>query len=703
ITPPVLLPGCPSPIDLSIEVDIDPAGMPVAEVASSLHPIAVEDLEGERFRVRVHPGERTDRDFIMRLRLGDDRAISSTLVVVPDATTTAGTNVNVNVKEGDGTFALTLLPPALSDSTRARDVVFVLDRSGSMAGWKMVTARRATARMLDTLTGADRFAVLAFDHDVETPTDLSESLAPATDRNRFRAVEFLAGLEARGGTEMLAPLVRGADLLSSAAAGEVSAHGDAAHPTAEAEPRAETRTESGPLRDPILVLVTDGQVGNEDQILATLAPRLAGVRIHTVGIDVAVNDAFLRRIAAIGGGHCELVESEDRLDAAMEAIHRRVGSPLVTDLALEAAGLDILPGSLTPSPLPGLYAGAALQLAGRYRGQAQGAVTVTGRAAGGSAWSAELPSVRSDNTGLTGIWARGRLRDLEDRYVIGTGPFGDADRDAKALERQIVAMSLRFGVLCRFTAYVAIDSRVVNESGAQRHVTQPVDLPQGWELGRPAPAGPAASGRRMLAAGSAPAFARAAYNAQSRGIPAASGQMPATFGGSAFARAPGSPLQGSLHEAEVDVPVPGAALTAAQFEQLGAVRTSLSEEFARLESVGAADRPGQLRDLAERLADLLADVDVPDDLGGLQPLRDLARDLHAFGQLAEPDPVEVDRLWLRVVDVLSAWAGGAGDLWSVFRAPPTGLPRDGRPAGDCPVPDAGSTNRSKRAFWRRAR
>ena len=115
-----------------------------------------------------------------------------------------------------------------------------------------------------------------------------------------------------------------------------------------------------------LVLVTDGQVGNEDQILERLGARLTGVRVHTVGIDRAVNAGFLGRLAGLGGGRCELVESEDRLDEAMEHIHRRIGAPLVTDLSLSADGLDLVPDTVSharldlpgrpahrPRPLPG--------------------------------------------------------------------------------------------------------------------------------------------------------------------------------------------------------------------------------------------------------------------------------------------------------------------------------------------------------------
>src|SRR5437016_1854138 len=80
-------------------------------------------------------------------------------------------------------------------------------------------------------------------------------------------------------------------------------------------------------RDRVLVLITDGQVGNEDQILRTLGERLKGIRVFTLGIDRAVNEAFLRRLAEQGRGSCELVESEDRLDEVMTAVHRRIGTP----------------------------------------------------------------------------------------------------------------------------------------------------------------------------------------------------------------------------------------------------------------------------------------------------------------------------------------------------------------------------------------
>ena len=466
ITPPTLLPGFPNPVDLSIEARIDPAGLELAGVASSLHAVTADE-DGV---LRILPGERVDRDFILRL---DYTGASDSLILVPD-------------EDGgeEGTYQLTVMPPEPEPATarpRPKDLMLVLDRSGSMGGWKMVAARRAATRIIDTLTDIDRFGVILFDHSLESPDGLPDGLVAASDRHRFRAVEHLARADARGGTEMLAPLRTAAHALAAAAAG---ASGAAS-------------------RDRVLVLVTDGQVGDEDHILRELTPLLSGARVHTVGIDRAVNAGFLGRLAAIGGGRCELVESEDRLDEAMERIHRRIGSPTVTRLRVEdAGGLTTDPESAAgPGRLTALFPGVPLVRSGRYQGTATGALTVSGLTSEGRPWSRTVRAlVAHDRPEVGAIWARARLRDLEDRCTVRT--VGRLERDA--LEQEIVRISLRHRVLCRFTAYVAIDEQTAVADGTAPHeVTQLVEPPAGWislaEPARPAQPMPRAAGRRQAA------------------------------------------------------------------------------------------------------------------------------------------------------------------------------------------------------------
>jgi Ca-activated chloride channel homolog len=457
ITPPVLLPGFPNPVRLSIEVTVDTGGLPLDHARSSL-----PTEQGEEGTIRVTPGQRVDRDFVLRLQYGERVHASHGLVLSSD------------VEGPEGTFQFTVLPPTGAAIPRPRDVVLVLDRSGSMGGWKMVAARRAAARIIDTLTGADRFAVLTFDNVVERPPDLPAGLVPATDRHRFRAVEHLARAEARGGTEMLRPLREALDLLTGASA------------AADDE------------RDRVLVLVTDGQVGNEDQILRETAAAIEGVRVHTVGIDQAVNAGFLGRLAAYGGGRCELVESEDRLDEAMDHIHRRIGTPLVTGLAVESDGIEMVEGTVSPARRPDLFPGAPVVFTGRFRGTPAGALVVRGRNRDGETWEARVVANTVEGDAVTRTWARAYLRDLEDRYVtLGAG------EDLTQLERRIVETSLRFGVLCRFTAFVAVDSRVVTDGTGPHRVTQPVEPAAGWDMLRPPLVAPA-GGMMTMAAMSAP-------------------------------------------------------------------------------------------------------------------------------------------------------------------------------------------------------
>ncbi|MDQ1644416.1 MAG: Ca-activated chloride channel [Cryptosporangiaceae bacterium] len=664
ITPPVLLRGFPQAVALSIEATIDPAGLPLAAVRSSLHAVTVDGSERadgdpapgpvhSRVRVRIQPGERVDRDFVLRLDMQPGDAVGTSLAVAPD-----------------GTFALTLLPPAGAAPARPRDVVLVLDRSGSMEGWKIVAARRAAAAIAGTLTTADRIAVLAFDHAVERPPGLGDGVVAATDRVRAAASAYLRELPARGGTEMLDPLVTAAGLL-----------GD-------------------PERDRVLVLITDGQVGNEDQVLREILPRLDGVRCYTIGIDSAVNEGFLRRLAIATGGRCELAESADRLDEAIDGVHRRIAGPLVTDLALTAGGLT----DLTPARLPSLFPGAAAVIAGRLA-PGTGAITVSGRAAGGGAWSETVTATPSSDSGIVACWARGRVRDLEDEYVIAEA--GDRGRLSE-LEAKLLNVSLEHGVLCRFTAFVAVDERVVTDGGSHRRVTQPVELPQGWQFAPPpsAVAGSGGGGGGFMATRSLSGMGRPSFMPAS--APPVPEQLDTTFGAAApaspapapaspapVAPTPGSLTPGSLTPGSL---TPGSltpgSLTAGSGHPGGPLarlkrsarggspgpgrRTdqprplgggsspanavgALAERFLRRMRAAAgaslADRRAVLHELAEATAQLAA---TPDGWA----LQRLAREL---AQLPAA-PAEFERRWLLVLDSLEgvldpAAAGPPSPFW----------------------------------------
>ncbi|MEJ7597987.1 MAG: VIT domain-containing protein [Kofleriaceae bacterium] len=436
ISPPVLLPGLRNPVRLALRVTLEDHHL--HDVASSLHAVTTAHRDAQV--IEVQPGERLNRDFILRWRL-DGSALRSSLVCADD-------------DDGrGGTFLLTMVPPSTTTvAAKPRDIVFVIDRSGSMEGWKMVAARRAAARMIDTLTSRDRFCAIAFDDQVDLIPE--PQLVAATDRNRFRAVEALAKVDARGGTELADPLNRAAHFLAGG-------HDE---------------------RERVIVLVTDGQVGNEDHILRELAPNLRKVRMFTLGIDRAVNASFLRRLASAGGGLCELVESEDRLDAVMSKVHRRIGTPIATELALREIGFELDHDTIAPKRLPDVYAGAPVTILGRYRGTAGrgAAFEIEGSSLGDPLRVRITREPECEHAPwLAASWARAAIRDKEDRYAIGER--GD-------LEREIVELSRTYRVLSRFTAFLAIDrSEVVNAGGYLKQVVQPVEQPEGWAAAPPPP------------------------------------------------------------------------------------------------------------------------------------------------------------------------------------------------------------------------
>jgi Ca-activated chloride channel family protein len=614
ITPPVLLPGFPHPVRLDATIEIDPGGLEFGTPKVSLHAVQTEGGT-----IRFEPGQRVDRDIVLRIPLREQGSPAAGLVLVPDA----------DGASAEGTFELTVLPPELIDTGRARDVVLLLDRSGSMSGWKMVAARRAAARIVDTLTDHDRFAVLAFDHEIERPTSLPVGLVPATDRHRFRAVEFLAGLDARGGTELAEPLDRGLGLL-----------------------RDEDRS-----REQVLVLVTDGQVGNEDQLLRAHGSALSKVRVHTVGIDRAVNAGFLGRLASIGGGRCELVESEDRLDEAMSAIHRRIGTPLVTDLALGVRGMTVAADSITPARMPDLFSGVPLVLRGRYREAADPQLEVRGVGSDGQAWAVTATGRRGSEPAITAAWARGQVRELEDRYVIGSsGVHLDERSGAADLERQIVQTSLRFGVLCRFTAFIAVDERVVTDGTAPRTVVQPIELPSGWEMsapgGAPSPMPAAGAPRRYMSGiapmagpmGGATPFAPAAM-----AMPTPMGAPPGTLGGAAAGFDEGAPDGDDLSEL-LDREL--ARLRARPSVALSARRDALADLGSRLTAV--ADRQGPQAQVWIELLDLLGQARIASsDLDELErrviELLEQLRAMSGSGSQSSPGG--------------QPWSGWAGKPW----------------------------------------
>jgi Ca-activated chloride channel family protein len=335
----------------------------------------------------------------------------------------------------------------------------------------------------------------------------------------------------------------------------------------------------------------------------------------------------------------------------MDKVQRRIGSPVLTSLHVEASGLRLDAASLVPARLPDLFAGSPLTVLGRYRGQG-GSVILRGRDEAGREWSQSISGRISDGPAVVPAWARGHLRVLEDRYLVGA-----------ADPREIVDVSLRFGVLCRFTAFVAVDkAEVVNAGGKQHQIVQPVEAPAGWDMFAadmkcpPGAMGGSRGGYTAMDFDAAPPLAcRVAPPPPSAPAPAAARSRESGFFHSLFGRS--TPSSGKDRSASVP---------AAPTIELTAYRRTARELLDALLASAAGDRILALGILSVKLAALIEDLkSVGAPATELDPLIQLQAELQPLLTAANPADKEVKKMWSRAEKVLRAFAGDASGQPSV--------------------------------------
>jgi Ca-activated chloride channel family protein len=426
ITPPVLPPGEAPRNPVAIEVELD-AGFPVRELVSRYHPIVSEGKGPGLYRVRLRDElVPADRDFELAWK--------------PEPGTMPRGAV-FQEERGGATYALVTLFPPVGPQVEAarlpREVVYVIDTSGSMAGLSIEQAQRALLLAIERLRPADRFNVIQFNNATDS---LWDGAHPATAENRSAARAWVERLQAQGGTEM-------ASALEAALVGSD-------------DPRLVRQ----------VVFLTDGNVGNEEELFGIIRQRLGDTRLFTVGIGSAPNSHFMTKAAQFGHGTFIYVGDVREVEEKMGRLFAVLESPVLTGIEVTwPAGAAV---EAWPARVPDLYLGEPVVVSARLEGPAD-QVSVAGRR-GTEAWTTAMALAGGRRgPGASVLWARRKIESLLDSVHEGADP--------EEVRKGVVALGLEHHLVTKHTSLVAVDvtpSRPGDE--ALRTGAVPTNLPHGW-------------------------------------------------------------------------------------------------------------------------------------------------------------------------------------------------------------------------------
>jgi Ca-activated chloride channel family protein len=374
----------------------------LAAIESRYHDVDIRQVDNGYTIELLNPDELNDRDF--------ELSWTPALQSQPSASLTT-------YNDGESVYVQLMLAPPLADSIapQAREVILVIDTSGSMEGASLAQARAALLHALKSLGNDDYFNLLQFNSGTEKLFDRS---VPVENGSLGKAQKFINKLQANGGTEMAAAL------------------------------RTALTLPEIPQLMRQVVFITDGAVGNETELMQQVARDLGNSRMFTVAIGHAPNSWFMRKTAEIGRGSYVHIAKPEEVAEQMSALWGRIQLPALTDICVEWGEA----AEYYPEVIPDLYAGEPLWLLARLPSEPT-MIGLCGTLNGSSwnlnvnGWDAARTDPGEDN--LAKLWARKKIESLEDSLMFG------ADRELTALE--ITGLALDYGLLTRHTSLVAVD------------------------------------------------------------------------------------------------------------------------------------------------------------------------------------------------------------------------------------------------------
>jgi len=429
ITPRPVPEGMRAGHDVSIDLTLD-AGVPIDGLSSKAQEVDVERPDDHRAHVRLKDQATIpNQDFIFRYDVAGKK--------IADALLT-------HSSAPGGYFTLILQPPerVTAEDVTPKELVFVLDTSGSMYGFPIEKAKETMKLALDNLYPYDTFNLITFSGDEHI---LFPEPVPATKENLAKAQAFLESRQGGGGTEMMKAIKASMD--PSDAQGHVR----------------------------IVCFMTDGYVGNDLEIIGEVQKH-PNARVFAFGIGNSVNRFLLDNMAKYGRGEVEYVGLNDDGSAAARRFHERVRNPLLTDISIDWNGMSV--ADVYPRTIPDLFGAKPVILTGRYTGNGRGVIRLKGKMSDRD-FVREIPvdfsSSQSQHDVLATLWARTRVDDLMSRDFKGAQQ-GNMQDDVK---RAIIQLGLDYRLMTQFTSFVAVEEMIVTDGGKPRRIDVPVEVPEG--------------------------------------------------------------------------------------------------------------------------------------------------------------------------------------------------------------------------------
>ena len=341
------------------------------------------------------------------------------------------------------TYLLGYVTPPVTQpqgSEKPRETVFVIDNSGSMEGPSMVQAKDSLIYGLSQLKPGDLFNVIRFD---DTMDQLFPSAVAADKENIDRAKAFVSALQANGGTEMIPPLKAA---------------------LVDANPSDTSRIRQ-------VVFVTDGAIGNEQEMFATLTANRGRSRVFMVGIGSAPNSYLMNRAAELGRGTFTQIGDAAEVTAKMQDLYSKIGNPVVTNLKAVLEGNS---AKITPDMLPDLYRGEPVLLMAEATSQT-GTLKISGMI-GEQPWEVTVPVAKAaPGKGISKLWARRKIADFEVASTLRT-------MTPEEMAKQVLKTALEHQLVSSQTSLVAVDKTPKRPAGQKlTRAEVPLNLPAGWD------------------------------------------------------------------------------------------------------------------------------------------------------------------------------------------------------------------------------